>query len=100
MTRTVLVVEDEPKILQVVRDYLADAGFSVATASDGPSAVSRARAARPDLIVLDLGLPGLDGLDVARELQRGSPVAIIMLTLEATRWTVSSASSWGPTTTW
>ena len=80
MSRTVLVVEDEPKILEVVRDYLADAGFAVATATDGPSALRRARAAPPDLVVLDLGLPGLDGLDVARELQRRSPVPIIMLT--------------------
>ena len=80
MTRTVLVVEDEPKILEVVRDYLAGAGFSVATAADGPSALARARSDPPDLVVLDLGLPGIDGLDVARELQRRGPVPIIMLT--------------------
>jgi two-component system alkaline phosphatase synthesis response regulator PhoP len=80
VTRTVLVVEDEPKILEVVRDYLADAGFTVATAIDGASALARARAEPPDLVVLDLGLPGIDGLDVARELQRRGPVPIIMLT--------------------
>jgi len=80
VSRTVLVVEDEPKILDVVRDYLLDAGFSVTTAADGPSALVEARAIGPDLVVLDLGLPGLDGLDVARELQRRSPVPIIMLT--------------------
>ncbi len=80
MARTVLVVEDEPKILEVVRDYLVDAGFSVTTAPDGPSALTLARAVAPDLVVLDLGLPGLDGIDVARELQRRSPVPIIMLT--------------------
>jgi DNA-binding response OmpR family regulator len=80
VTKSVLVVDDEPKILTVVRDYLADAGFSVTTAVDGPSALDRARAVRPDLVVLDLGLPGLDGLDVARELQRRGPVPIIMLT--------------------
>ena len=74
------MVEDEPKILEVVRDYLADAGFSVTTATDGPSALNHARATSPDLVVLDLGLPGLDGLDVARELQRRSSVPIIMLT--------------------
>ena len=78
--RHVLVVDDEPKIVEVVRDYLADAGFSVSTAADGPSALDRARSQPPDLVVLDLGLPGLDGLDVARELQRRSPVPIIMLT--------------------
>ena len=80
MPRTVLVVEDERKILEVVRDYLADAGFAVTTASDGPAALASARAVPPDLVVLDLGLPGLDGLDVARELHRRSAVPIIMLT--------------------
>jgi DNA-binding response OmpR family regulator len=80
MARRVLVVEDEPKILEVVRDYLVDAGFSVTTAADGPSALTRARAVAPDLVVLDLGLPGLDGIDVAKELHRRSSVPIIMLT--------------------
>ena len=80
MTKSVLVVDDEPKILTVVRDYLADAGFSVTTAADGPAALDHARSVRPDLVVLDLGLPGLDGLDVARELRRRGPVPIIMLT--------------------
>ena len=78
--KTVLVVDDEPKILEVVRDYLADAGFAVVTASDGQAALDQARAVRPDLVVLDLGLPAIDGLDVARELRRRSAVPIIMLT--------------------
>jgi DNA-binding response OmpR family regulator len=78
--RSVLVVDDEPKIVEVVGDYLRNAGFSVTTAADGDSAVAAARARPPDLVVLDLGLPGLDGLDVARELRRTSPVPIIMLT--------------------
>jgi DNA-binding response OmpR family regulator len=78
--KTVLVVDDEPKIVEVVGDYLRSAGFSVTTAADGNGAVASARARPPDLVVLDLGLPGLDGLDVARELRRGSPVPIIMLT--------------------
>jgi DNA-binding response OmpR family regulator len=76
----VLVVDDEPKIVEVVGDYLRSAGFSVITAADGQGAVSMARARPPDLVVLDLGLPGLDGLDVARELRRNSAVPIIMLT--------------------
>ena len=80
MVRTVLVVEDEPKIRDVVRDYLVDAGYSVTTAADGPSALTSARAVPPDLVVLDLGLPGLDGLEVARELHRRAPVPILMLT--------------------
>ncbi|HYH49306.1 MAG TPA: response regulator transcription factor [Acidimicrobiia bacterium] len=80
MTKTVLVVDDEPKIVDVVREYLEHAGFSVRTAGDGPAALERARALAPDLIVLDLGLPGLDGLDVARQLRGSSRVPVIILT--------------------
>jgi DNA-binding response OmpR family regulator len=78
--KTVLVVDDEPKIVDVVREYLQHAGFSVRTAGDGRTALDRARALGPDLVILDLGLPGLDGLDVARELRRFSRVPVIMLT--------------------
>src|SRR5256712_6844194 len=78
--RTILVVDDEPKIVQIARDYLQRAGFSVVSASDGTGALATARAAKPDLIVLDLKLPGMDGLDVARELRKTSTVPIIMLT--------------------
>lgn len=78
--KRVLVVDDEPKIIEVVGDYLRSAGFSVTTAANGEAAVASARARPPDLVVLDLGLPDLDGLDVARELRRGSPAPIIMLT--------------------
>jgi DNA-binding response OmpR family regulator len=77
---TILVVDDEPKITQLVRDYLERAGFTVRTAGDGREALMRARTDRPDLVVLDLGLPQLDGLDVARQLRRDSTVPIIMLT--------------------
>jgi two-component system, OmpR family, alkaline phosphatase synthesis response regulator PhoP len=77
---TILVVDDEPRIVQLVRDYLEHGGFTVLTASDGPSALRSARTGRPDLVVLDLGLPGLDGLDVARSLRREGEVPIIMLT--------------------
>jgi DNA-binding response OmpR family regulator len=80
MPKCVLVVDDEPKITHVVADYLRTAGFTVTTAADGTAAVAAARARPPDLVVLDLGLPGLDGLDVARELRRGSATPIIMLT--------------------
>ena len=78
--RTVLVVDDEPEIVRLVRDYLERAGFTVAVAADGPSALRAARSARPDIVVLDLGLPGMDGLDVARELRRDGEVPVIMLT--------------------
>ena len=76
----ILVVDDEPRITRLVRDYLENAGFAVTTARDGPEALMRARTERPDLVVLDLGLPGLDGLDVTRALRRDSGVPIIMLT--------------------
>jgi len=78
--KTILVVDDEPKIVQVARDYLEHAGFSVLTAFDGKSALASARSAKPDLVVLDLGLPDLDGLDVTRTLRQDSSVPIIMLT--------------------
>jgi DNA-binding response OmpR family regulator len=78
--KRVLVVDDEHKIIEVVGDYLRGAGFSVTTAADGEAAMGSARAQPPDLVVLDLSLPGWDGLDVARELRRASPVPIIMLT--------------------
>jgi DNA-binding response OmpR family regulator len=77
---TILVVDDEPRIVQLVRDYLEHGGFTVLTASDGPSALRTARTGKPDLVVLDLGLPGLDGIDVARSLRREGVVPIIMLT--------------------
>ncbi len=78
--KTVLVVDDEPKITKLVRDYLERAGFSVTIAADGKSALARARSDRPDCIILDLGLPQMDGLDVTRELRKLSNVPIIMLT--------------------
>jgi DNA-binding response OmpR family regulator len=78
--RTVLVVDDEPEIVRIVRDYLERAGFAVLTAGDGEAAVAAARRQRPDLVVLDLTLPNLDGLDVARALRRDGEVPIIMLT--------------------
>jgi DNA-binding response OmpR family regulator len=77
---TILVVDDEPRIVQLVRDYLEHGGFTVLVASDGPAALRSARTGRPDLVILDLGLPGLDGLDVARALRREGEVPIIMLT--------------------
>ena len=77
---TVLVVDDQPDIVRLVRDYLERAGFDVLAAGDGEQALQVARRTRPDLVILDLGLPGLDGLDVARALRRDGDVPIIMLT--------------------
>ena len=78
--KTILVVDDEFKIVQIARDYLEHAGFSVLTAGDGKSALAVVRSAKPDVVILDLGLPEMDGLDVARALRKDSDVPIIMLT--------------------
>ncbi|MEZ4711593.1 MAG: response regulator transcription factor [Caldilineaceae bacterium] len=80
MNELILVVDDEPKIVKLARDYLERGGFRVQTALDGVSALAAARHERPDMIVLDLNLPGMDGLDVCRALRRESDVPIIMLT--------------------
>ncbi|NOZ30084.1 MAG: response regulator transcription factor [Chloroflexi bacterium] len=83
MTKKILVVDDEPKILQVVTGYLEQAGFQVVTARDGPTALSIFRHEKPDLVILDLMLPGMDGLDVCQIIRRESGVPIIMLTARA-----------------
>jgi two-component system alkaline phosphatase synthesis response regulator PhoP len=77
--RTILVVEDEPQIVGIVRDYLEHAGFAVITAGDGATALALVRARRPDALVLDLGLPRVDGLDVIRAIRRDSRVPILIL---------------------
>ncbi len=76
----ILVVDDEPSIREVVALYLQREGFSVDAVSDGPSALARASARRPDLVVLDLMLPALDGFEVCRRLREAGPVPVIMLT--------------------
>ena len=78
-TGPILVVEDDPKIAQLVRAYLEREGFSVASASDGVAALAAVREQRPRLIVLDLMLPELDGLSVARRVREESDVPILML---------------------
>src|SRR6187200_2821683 len=78
--KQILVVDDEPRIAEICRDYLERAGFTVLSAGNGADAVSLARSKQPDLIVLDIGLPTMDGLDVTRAIRRHSNVPIIMLT--------------------
>jgi DNA-binding response OmpR family regulator len=78
--KMILVVDDEPKITQLVRDYLERAGYGVIVAGDGQTALSRARTGKPDMIILDLGLPQLDGLDFTREFRKTSNAPLIMLT--------------------
>jgi DNA-binding response OmpR family regulator len=81
---TVLVVDDEPKIARLARDYLEHAGFTVLLASDGTSAVQAASTRQPDLVVLDLGLPGIDGLEVMRRIRVIGSTPIVVLTARDT----------------
>jgi two-component system alkaline phosphatase synthesis response regulator PhoP len=78
--KTILVVDDEPKITDLLRDYLVRSGFTVWTAGDGRTALATARDKKPDLIIVDLGLPDIDGLDVTRSVRRESTVPLIVLT--------------------
>jgi DNA-binding response OmpR family regulator len=78
--KTILVVDDELKITNLVRDYLARSGFQVLTAADGREALAAARERKPDLLIVDLGLPDIDGLDVTRTLRRESAMPVIILT--------------------
>ncbi len=77
---TILIVEDETSLARLVRDYLDRSGYRVIVAADAASALQRFRMDRPDLVVLDLGLPDRDGLDVTREIRKTSNLPIIVLT--------------------
>jgi len=83
MPTKVLVVDDELKMVKLVRTYLENAGFQVVVAYDGQEALTVFRHEQPDLVVLDLMLPKIDGLDVARSIRRSSDTPIIMLTARA-----------------
>lgn len=80
MPKKILLVDDEPEILEICRDYLKASGYDVVTAKDGAQGLSAFRRERPDLIVLDLMMPQMDGLDLCRAIRRESNVPIIMLT--------------------
>lgn len=82
---TILIIEDEARIAEWVRRYFERAGFAAVTAADGPTGLAQARELSPDLIVLDLMLPGLDGMSICRVLRRESDVPIIMLTAKGTQ---------------
>lgn len=83
MNELILVVDDDPKITRLARDYLEKYGMRVLTAGDGPSALAMTRREKPDLLVLDLLLPNMDGWEVCRLVRRESDVPIIMLTARA-----------------
>src|SRR6266542_371974 len=78
-----LVVDDEPPLVQVVSGYLARDGFDVVSAADGETAVAMAREHRPDVVVLDLMLPGIDGMEVCRRIRTFSDAYVIMLTAKS-----------------
>jgi DNA-binding response OmpR family regulator len=80
LTRSILVVEDEAPIAEAVATRLRSEGFDVTIAPDGPAGIECCERLRPDLVVLDLMLPGIDGLDVCREIQRDRPVPVLVLT--------------------
>src|SRR6266498_5761831 len=79
----ILIVDDEPSIVNLVTAYLKPEGYEVYTAVDGPSGLKAARAFKPDLVILDIMLPGMDGLEVLSRLRRESEVYVIMLTARA-----------------
>ena len=83
MSQTILVVDDEPEIVRLVRAYLEEAGFRVVTASDGQQALYVARHEKPDLVVLDVLMPRMDGLEFTRRIRRERDIPIIMLTARA-----------------
>ncbi len=83
MTETILIIEDEPKVARLARDYLEKNNYRVLIANDGKSGLATARGEKPDLLVLDLMLPGMDGLDVCRTLRQETDMPIIMLTARA-----------------
>jgi DNA-binding response OmpR family regulator len=83
MSKRILIVEDEARVVRLIRGYLEQAGFQVGSASTGPDALVQFDVYRPALVILDLMLPGLDGLEVARRIRKKSDIPIIMLTARA-----------------
>ena len=79
-SQSILVVDDEPNIREIVGLYLERAGFQVRLAADGPAALQALTAALPDLVILDVMLPGIDGLEITRRLRREGATPVILLT--------------------
>jgi len=80
----ILVVDDDPEIVSFVKRGLAYEGYTVDTAADGSEALAKAREKEPDLVILDIMMPGIDGIEVAKRLRQGGDVPIIMLTAKGT----------------
>jgi len=83
MNELILIIEDESKIAKLARDYLEKGGYRTITAADGQMGLAAFRHERPDLVILDLNLPHIDGLDLSRAMRRESSIPIIMLTARA-----------------
>ena len=86
----VLVADDEPRITKLVSIALAEEGFRVVTASGGEDALQKAEEVRPDIVLLDIVMPDLDGIEVMRQLRERRPVAVILLT--ALRWRCANSA--------
>ena len=80
---TILVVDDEPQIRRVMRATLTAQGYAIVEARDGQEALEKLRSERPDLVILDMNMPVMDGLEACREIRAGSNVPIIMLTVRS-----------------
>lgn len=99
MTSKVLIVEDDPSTIELVRLYLQRDGYKVIAAMDGTEGLRLAREARPDLVVLDLMLPGMDGMQICQALREESTVPIVMLTARVEEEDRLAGLDMGPTTT-
>lgn len=96
---TVLLIDDDAELTRLVGDYLTREGFTVATSSDGTKALGRIIETRADIVVLDVMMPGPDGLEVLRRIRAETAVPVLMLTARGMRRTASPALTLGPTTT-
>jgi CheY-like chemotaxis protein len=94
---TILIVEDDPEIRRLVRDFLVHEGYDVETAEDAKAMDTVLQRLRPDLIILDLMLPGEDGLAICRRLRVSDPIPILMLTAKSDETIAWSASRWART---
>jgi two-component system OmpR family response regulator len=98
MPHRILVADDDPHIREVICFALSKAGMKTESVGDGATALRQATASKPDLVVLDVGMPEMDGLDVCRELRKTSSVPILFSPPVMRRSTVCSDSKWAATT--
>jgi DNA-binding response OmpR family regulator len=94
----ILLIEDDQRLSEMVKNYLGEAGFSVSVAGNGAIGIALEARETFDVLVLDLMLPDMDGLEVCRRVSARSETPILMLTARGDAWTAWSASKWAPTT--